>query len=76
MMSQSLFPVLNFVPVSRQHLLPGPQRGHAIAHGVDDSGGFMAENDRVTRLEEEVASLRAEVAGLSRLVEEFKRQFE
>ncbi|HTG80744.1 MAG TPA: YceH family protein [Geobacteraceae bacterium] len=36
----------------------------------------MAEEGRLARLEEEVASLRAEVAGLRRLVEEFKAQFE
>src|SRR6266567_148985 len=36
----------------------------------------MAENERVAKLEEEVSALRAEVAGLRRLVEEFKAQFE
>lgn len=36
----------------------------------------MAENERLEKLEEEVALLRAEVAGLRRLVEEFKAQFE
>ena len=36
----------------------------------------MAEEGRLARLEEEVASLRTEVAGLRRLVEEFKAQFE
>ena len=36
----------------------------------------MAENERLARLEEEIALLRAEVAGLRRLVEEFKAQFE
>ncbi len=36
----------------------------------------MAENERFAKLEEEVALLRAEVAGLRRLVEEFKAQFE
>ena len=36
----------------------------------------MAENERLAKLEEEVDLLRAEVAGLRRLVEEFKSQFE
>ncbi len=36
----------------------------------------MAENERFAKLEEEVALLRAEVAALRRLVEEFKAQFE
>ena len=36
----------------------------------------MAENERIDRLESEVASLRAEVAELRSLVEEFKSQFE
>ncbi len=36
----------------------------------------MAENERLAKLEEEIALLRAEVAGLRRLVEEFKAQFE
>ena len=31
----------------------------------------MAENDRIAKLEEEIAALHAEVAGLRRLVEEF-----
>ena len=37
---------------------------------------MMAENDRISRIEGELASLRDEVAGLRQLVEEFKRQFE
>lgn len=36
----------------------------------------MAENDRISRLENELAGLRDEVAGLRQMVEEFKRQFE
>ena len=36
----------------------------------------MAENDRISRIEGELASLREEVAGLRLVVEEFKRQFE
>lgn len=36
----------------------------------------MAENERMVKLEEEVAALRLEVAGLRRVVEEFKSQFE
>jgi uncharacterized protein YceH (UPF0502 family) len=35
-----------------------------------------AENERMAKLEEEVAALRSEVAGLSQIVEEFKSQFE
>ncbi len=36
----------------------------------------MAENERLARVEEELATLRAEVGELRRLVEEFKAQFE
>jgi uncharacterized protein YceH (UPF0502 family) len=36
----------------------------------------MAENERIVKLEEEVAALRAEVAVLCQAVEEFKKQFE
>ncbi|GFE60183.1 UPF0502 protein [Geobacter sp. AOG2] len=36
----------------------------------------MAENERIGKLEEEVVLLRAEVAGLRQVVEEFKAQFE
>ena len=36
----------------------------------------MAENERMTKLEEEVAALRSEVAGLRQVVAEFKLQFE
>jgi len=36
----------------------------------------MEENERIARLEGEVAALREEVSGLRQLVEEFKRQFE
>jgi hypothetical protein len=36
----------------------------------------MAENERIVKLEEEVAALRSEVAGLRQVVEEFKLQFE
>jgi uncharacterized protein len=52
---------------------------------VADEGGappeaarqrVMAENGRIARLEEEVAGLRGEVAGLWQMVEDFKKQFE
>jgi hypothetical protein len=36
----------------------------------------LAENERMMKLEEEVAVLRAEVAGLRQAVEEFTSQFE
>jgi hypothetical protein len=36
----------------------------------------MAENERLGKLEEEVAGLRGEVAGLRQMVEDFKKQFE
>jgi uncharacterized protein YceH (UPF0502 family) len=36
----------------------------------------QAGDERMTRLEQEVAGLREEVAGLRQLVEEFKKQFE
>ena len=36
----------------------------------------MAENDRIVKLEEEVSTLRSEVAGLRLMVEEFTRQFQ
>jgi len=36
----------------------------------------MAENERITKLESEVAGLREEIAGLRQLMEEFKAQFE
>jgi uncharacterized protein YceH (UPF0502 family) len=36
----------------------------------------MAENERIVKLEEEVAALRAEVGVLCQAVEEFKKQFE
>jgi uncharacterized protein YceH (UPF0502 family) len=36
----------------------------------------MGENERIARLEGEVAVLREEVAGLRQVMEEFKRQFE
>jgi len=36
----------------------------------------LAENERMTKLEEEVAALRSEVAVLRQMVEEFKSQFE
>jgi uncharacterized protein YceH (UPF0502 family) len=36
----------------------------------------QAENERIVKLEGEVAALREEVAGLRQVVEEFKKQFE
>jgi uncharacterized protein len=36
----------------------------------------QAENERIVKLEEDVALLRSEVAGLRQTVEEFKKQFE
>ena len=36
----------------------------------------MAENDRITQLEQEIALLRSEVADLRRMTQEFKAQFE
>ena len=36
----------------------------------------MADNERISNLESEVAALREEVAGLRQVVEEFKKQFE
>lgn len=36
----------------------------------------MADNERISGLETEVAALRAEMAGLRQMVEEFKKQFE
>lgn len=36
----------------------------------------LAENERITKLEEEVVALRGEVAGLQQLMMEFKAQFE
>ena len=36
----------------------------------------MAENERIAKMEEEVAALRGEVVELRRLVDEFKSQFE
>jgi hypothetical protein len=36
----------------------------------------MAENERIEKLERDVAGLREEVAGLRQVVEEFKKQFE
>jgi uncharacterized protein YceH (UPF0502 family) len=36
----------------------------------------MAENERITKLETEVAALREDIAVLQQIVEEFKKQFE
>jgi uncharacterized protein YceH (UPF0502 family) len=36
----------------------------------------MAENERIIKLEEELATLRSEVAGLRQMVEEFTQQFQ
>jgi len=61
------------------HLLCGqddvPQENHSPAPEAARVR-VMAENERITRLEEEVAALREELAGLARVMDEFKRQFE
>lgn len=58
--------------------------GQPLEPVADESGAppeparvrVMAENERMTKLEEEVAALRSEVAGLRQIVAEFKSQFE
>lgn len=55
------------VPAAADEYLPPPEAARIKV---------MAENDRIARLEEEIAALHAEVAGLRRLVDEFKEQFE
>lgn len=74
--------------LARQPGRKEPRYAHLLCGAVDLSGEehtpapeaarvrVMAENERITRLEEEVAALREEVAGLGRMMDEFKRQFE
>lgn len=77
--------------VSRLPRQPGRKEqryAHLLSGAPDLSGGegapppeggrvkVAAENERITRLEEDVSSLRAEVAELHRLVDEFRSQFE
>jgi uncharacterized protein YceH (UPF0502 family) len=61
------------------HLFSGEPEASAeekTAHPEAARQRVMAENDRISRMESELASLREEVAGLRLVVEEFKRQFE
>jgi len=61
------------------HLLAGePQLLTAERQAPPEAARLkvMAEEERLTALENEVAVLRAEVAGLRRMMEEFKAQFE
>jgi uncharacterized protein len=61
------------------HLFSGMPDMTAEEHAVSPEPArvrVMAENDRMVKLEEEVAALRSEVAGLRQTVEEFKSQFE
>jgi uncharacterized protein YceH (UPF0502 family) len=61
------------------HLFSGMPDMTAEEHEVPPEPArvrVIAENERLLKLEEEVAVLRSEVAGLRQLVEEFKKQFE
>jgi uncharacterized protein YceH (UPF0502 family) len=61
------------------HLFSGLPDMSAEEHEVSPEPArvrVMAENERLVKLEEEVATLRTEVAGLRQIVEEFKSQFE
>lgn len=60
-----LFSGMPDLSVDEQDLSPEPARVRVIA-----------EDERMTRLQEEVATLRSEVAELRQTVEEFKKQFE
>jgi uncharacterized protein YceH (UPF0502 family) len=61
------------------HLFSGMPDMTAAEHEVPPERArvrVMAESERMTKLEEEVALLRSEVAELREMVEEFKKQFE
>lgn len=61
------------------HLFSGMPDMTAEEHEVSPEPArvrVMAENEKLTKLEEEVASLRSEVAELRQAMEEFKKQFE
>ncbi|MBK5274093.1 MAG: YceH family protein [Desulfuromonadales bacterium] len=61
------------------HLFSGMPDMTAEEHEVSPEPArvrVIAENERMTKLEQEVAALRLEVAGLRQIVEEFRSQFE
>jgi uncharacterized protein YceH (UPF0502 family) len=61
------------------HLFSGMPDMSAEEHEVSPEPArarVIAENERVTQLEQQVSALRLEVAGLRQIVEEFKSQFE
>jgi uncharacterized protein YceH (UPF0502 family) len=61
------------------HLFSGMPDMSAEEHEVSPEPArarVMAENERIVKLEEDVALLRSEVAVLHQMVEEFKKQFE
>src|SRR4051794_13451153 len=61
------------------HLLSGePEIAAEDGASVPEAARLrvMAENNRIGKLEEELKDLAAEVAGLRKMMEEFKRQFE
>jgi uncharacterized protein YceH (UPF0502 family) len=61
------------------HLFSGMPDMTAEEHEVSPEPArvrVIAENERIVKLEGEVAELREEVAGLRQVVEEFKKQFE
>jgi uncharacterized protein YceH (UPF0502 family) len=61
------------------HLFAGTPDMTAEEHEVSPEPArvrVMAENERMTKLEEEVSALRSEVEGLRQIVDEFKKQFE
>jgi uncharacterized protein len=60
------------------HLLSGPVDVEALAASASQrsSGGSSGSSERIEALEQEVQGLRAEVARLSEMFEEFRKQFE
>ncbi|GLI38303.1 DUF480 domain-containing protein [Geobacter hydrogenophilus] len=61
------------------HLLAGAPEAEGEESAAPPEGARLqvqAENERIARLEEEVPALRAEVAELRRMMEEFRSQFE
>lgn len=61
------------------HLFSGmPEQGEEGAEAAPEPARqrVMAENERLVKLESEVIALREEMAGLRRVMEEFKAQFE